>query len=187
MTGKTKYFQGLTWAVLALPLAAEAHPWHWTSESIGFWSGLIHPFANWEHILTMLTVGLWVPRAGERAIYLLPIVFVALMLIGGALALVPIEIAYADYGMSLSVLMLGLILVLGRRVSASMGAAIVGIVAAFHGYVHAYDMLLDVGAIAYIAGFATATVALMIAGMTATALFNRLVYKYSPGCLAATR
>lgn len=184
MAGKAKYFQGLIWTALALPMAAEAHPWHWAGESIGFLNGLIHPIISRDHILTMLAVGLWMPRVGGRAIYMLPFVFVALMLIGGGMTLVPIEIAHAEDGMNLSVLILALMLILGNRISKSMGAATVGIMAVFHGYVHADDLLVDVGAIDYIVGFAVATMALAMTGMAAAALFNRLLDKCSPGRLA---
>lgn len=178
MKGNTTYLQRLMLVLLAHPLAVEAHPFHWASDSLGFAGGLIHPFTGWDHMLTMLAVGLWMSQCRGRRAYLLPLAFVALMLMGCALTLVSIEIAYAEYGLVLSVLMLALLLIFANKVSMSAGSAIIAIVALFHGYVHAYDIWLDVGALAYSAGFSVATLALILAGIAARVLFNRYALKY---------
>jgi urease accessory protein len=184
MKGKARFFQILTLAALAQPWVADAHPFHWASESVGFLGGMIHPITSSEHVLTMLAIGLWTIQTGRRSAYYMPFVFVVLMLIGGGFTLIPIEIAYAENIMNLSILMLSLMLVLGFKVSSLVGVLVIGNVALFHGYVHAYDLLLDVGAVAYTAGFVLATVTLIATGIATRVLLNRLVIKYSLGGLA---
>ena len=53
----------------------------------GFADGFTHPLGGLDHILAMVTVGVLAWQLGGRAIWLLPASFVALMAIGGLLAL----------------------------------------------------------------------------------------------------
>jgi urease accessory protein len=179
MKCKAKFFQMLALLVLVQPMMVDAHPLHWTFESIGFLSGLSHPITSSEHILTMLVVGLCISQTGRRSVCYMPFVFVALMLMGGGLTLMPIEIAHAENFMYLSVLILALMLAAGFKVTMPVGMLIVGNVAVFHGHVHAFDMLLEDGAIAYTAGFAVATLVLIGVGIVTRWLFDHLELKYS--------
>ena len=179
MKGKAIFFRILSWLVLVQPMLAEAHPLHWATESIGFFGGLIHPITSIEHVFTMLAVGLWMSPGSRQTIYFMPVMFVTLMLVGGSLTLIPLEIAHAEMLMNLSVLILGLMLVLGGKATSPLSALAVANVAVFHGYLHAYDMLLDVDAIAYTVGFALATLVLIAAGMATRCVFNRFELKYS--------
>lgn len=180
MKSKVRLTHILALVALMNPLVASAHPFHWASDSLGFVGGLIHPLTGTDHIITMLAVGLWMSQTGRRLVYLMPFVFVAFMLMGCGLSLIPIEIAHAENVMYLTVLMLGLMLVSGRHVPLSVGIIITNSVAVFHGYVHAYDMWLDVSAIGYTIGFALTTMVLIMVGVVVRMLINRLAIKYSP-------
>ena len=107
----------------------------------------------------------------------MPVLFVALMLIGGGLAFTPLEIPYSDIFMNLSVLILGVVLALGVRVSSSTAVLAVANLAVLNGYAHAYDMLLDVDAIAYTVGFALATLMLIAIGLLTKYGFDRCEFK----------
>lgn len=181
MKGKATNLQRLMLVVLLQPLVVEAHPFHWAAESLGFVGGLIHPITGSDHILTMLAVGLWMSQVRSRLAYFMPLGFVFFMLMGCGLTLIPIEIAHAEAIMALSVVTLGGLLVLGNKVSLSLGTLIVAIVAVFHGYVHAYDMWLDANAVSYTAGFAVATLALVSAGVVVRSLLELLALKYTQG------
>ncbi|CAD6880978.1 HupE-UreJ family metal transporter [Methylomonas albis] len=187
MISTAKYFQisGLT--LLALPQVGNAHPWHWPDETVGFLNGLIHPLESSDHILTMLAVGLWLARYSRLGSCFMAMFFVALMLLGGSLGFVSIEIIHAEIAMYLSVLVLSVMLVLERKVSLPVGVILVGSVAVFHGYEHAYDMWLDIDAIAYTAGFALATVSLLAIGIATSWLFVSLKDKYSLAIFRAER
>lgn len=177
MKSKARYFQKFSLAGLALaqPIVAAAHPMHWTSESIGFLSGFIHPITSSDHIFTMLAVGLLVSKVSKKAICLMFLVFVTLMLIGGVLTLIPVEIDYAENVMHLSALLLGLTIISGYKVSSLIAMPLVANFALFHGYVHAYDIWLDADAFGYTVGFALATATLILVGIGIRSLIDRLV------------
>ena len=44
----------------------------------GFLSGFAHPLLGWDHVIAMLAVGLWGAFLGAPALWLLPVVFLAL-------------------------------------------------------------------------------------------------------------
>jgi len=177
MKGKMRFLHLISWLALMQPLLAEAHPLHWATESIGFIGGLIHPLTSLEHVLTMLAVGLWIVRGKNKAVDFMPVIFVALMLTGGSLALISVEIPHGELVMSLSVLVLGFILAAGIKASSPAAVVAVVNVAVLYGYTHAYDMLLDVDALAYTFGFALATVVLIVIGTTLKSLFNRFEFR----------
>lgn len=185
MKGKVKCFHGFAWAILLFPWIAEAHPFHWAGESIGFLDGLLHPLTSFEHLLTMLAVGLWIGRTGRRAPYAMPLLFAVLMLAGVGLAMAPIEIAHADTIMSLSVVLLVMMLAFGGKFPVDLGMLVVAILAVFHGYQHAYDIWLDACAMAYTGGFALATLCLIATGIVAGRLAGRFLVKYFLGRFAA--
>ena len=177
MKDNTRFFQIVSLAALALHMIAEAHPLHWSSESIGFINGLFHPINSSDHIFTMLLVGFWISQANRRTIYLMSFIFVTLMLIGGGLTLIPVEIIYAQNVMYLSALLLGSLMVSGFKVSSLLAVLVVGALALSHGYVHAYDIWLDIDAFGYTLGFALATVALITVGIAIRSLIDRFKYK----------
>jgi urease accessory protein len=177
MKSKTRYFQILSLAAMLQPIAVQAHPFHWTSESIGFIDGLLHPLSASDHIITMLLVGFWISQANRSSTKIIALGFAALILIGGWLTLIPVEIAHAENLMNLSACLLGLMLVAGYKVSSVVAVLMAGNLAIFHGYVHAYDIWLDSHAFAYTAGFALATLALISVGISLRTFINRLAYK----------
>lgn len=166
-----------TLVLLILPLATEAHTLHWTTESESLIEGLLHPLTSSDHILTMLAVGLWISQKSKSWIYLLPIAFVSLMLLGGTLPLLAIEIYAAKYIMYFSVLALGIMLAMDHKTPEILGGLIVASVAFFHGYVHVYDMLLDVEGSGYMTGFAVTTLLLIVTGVIARKFLNLVTLK----------
>ena len=178
MKDNTRFLQIVSLAALAIPMITEAHSLHWPSESIGFLNGLFHPITSSDHIFTMLMVGFWISQANRRTIYLMSFIFVTLMLIGGGLTLIPVEIINAENVMYLSAFLLGLMMISGYEVSSLIAVLVVGNLALFHGYVHAYDIWLDIDAISYTVGFSLATVALITVGIAIRSLIDRSKYKH---------
>jgi urease accessory protein len=177
MRSKAIYFQILGLAVFAHPIVAAAHPMHWATESIGFLGGLSHPLTGSDHIITMLVVGFWISQASGLAARVLPLIFISLMLFGCGLTLLPIELANAENIMNLSALILGIMLAIGYKVSFATAALVVGNLALYHGYVHAYDIWLDIDGLAYTAGFALSTLVLIVIGVAMRQIGNRIVSK----------
>jgi len=184
MKSKANFFRGFILAVLAQPWVAEAHPFHWATESMGFAGGLLHPLTSLEHLLTMLAVGLCLSQAGSRLAYMLSLSFVMLMLTGVGLAQYSVEIPHIDILLSSAVLLLLLALVLGSKFPPYLGMTTVSALAVLHGYQHADAIWLDTGSMAYTEGFTLATWILLAVGMGVGRLFKWVIVKYSLGKIA---
>ena len=55
-------------------------------EATGFLSGVLHPVSGLDHVLAMVSVGVWGAQLGEPAIWILPVTFPMMMAFGGLLA-----------------------------------------------------------------------------------------------------
>jgi len=145
-----------------LPGVTMAHSGH---EVSGFVSGLVHPVGGADHLLAMLAVGLWAARLGGRSMWLVPLAFVATMVLGNALALSGMTIPLTEQGIGLSVVVLGLLLAFAARFATPVCMAITGGFALFHGLAHGAEMPLNASGFSYATGFILATLALHLAGM----------------------
>lgn len=126
------------------------------AEHGSFAAGFSHPLFGTDHILVMIAVGLWAWQIGQRAIWIVPAAFVGTMIFGFALALTGIQLPFVEPAILASVVALGLLVALAVKLPVSIGAAIVGIFALFHGYAHGGE----IGAaaqVSYAVGFAIAT------------------------------
>lgn len=158
-----------------LPALADAHPFHpFITDSVGFVAGLCHPISSAEHFLLLLILGFWLAQFRRTMAYALPLVLVALMLLGGAVNVLELGAAGFELAFMPSLLLLGLLMVCAYQVSWPLGVVLAGTLALLHGYVHAQDMLLDADATRFTAGFAVATAALLYAGLTLAQAFGRL-------------
>ncbi|MDJ1158974.1 HupE/UreJ family protein [Chelatococcus sp. SYSU_G07232] len=69
--------------------------------------GFTHPFGGLDHVLAMVTVGLWAGTVGGRAVFAYPVAFLAFMAAGGALGAGGVALPAVEAGIGLSVLVLG--------------------------------------------------------------------------------
>lgn len=126
----------------------------------GFDAGLIHPFTGLDHLLAMLAVGMWAAQQGGRAQWSIPLAFVAMMTLGGILALTGVHLPMVETGIATSVLVLGLLVTFSARLPLAAGATLVGIFALFHGHAHGAELPLAASPVEYALGFILATAAL---------------------------
>ena len=82
-------------AVTCLSGTAFAHPGG--GDVHGFAHGFMHPFGGLDHVLAMITVGLFAYQLGGRALWLVPASFVLAMTAGGALGLWGIEVPFRSF------------------------------------------------------------------------------------------
>jgi urease accessory protein len=129
-----------------------------------FTSGIAHPLNGADHILVMITVGLWGVLAGGRAIWVWPMAFIGTMLAGFAAATLGLQMPYVGPAISSSIIILGLLVALAVKAPVWLGAAITGLFAFFHGHIHGTEATA-VGLVPYAAGFALATASLHVAGI----------------------
>jgi urease accessory protein len=153
----------LLFLLLLLPGAALAHTG--VGEATGFAHGFGHPIGGVDHLLAMFAVGLWAAQMGKRALWLVPSVFVGVMVLGGVLGFSGLSVPFVEAGIVTSVLILGVLIAGAVKLPLVHSAFIVGLFAIFHGYAHGAEMPLALGAASYTFGFALATAVLHLAGM----------------------
>lgn len=147
----------------ALTNSALAHTG--VGDASGFVHGFSHPLGGLDHVLAMVAVGLYAAMLGGRALWLVPATFVSIMALGGALGVAGYPLPYAEIGIALSVIVLGLAIAFRIGVSALAAMALVGIFAIFHGHAHGSEMPQDLSGYEYAAGFMLATALLHCAGI----------------------
>jgi len=159
-----KGFPKMWLAVLALfPVAAMAHTV--VGASSGFAAGFAHPLGGLDHVLAMFAVGLWAAQQGGRALWLVPVSFVVMMLLGGVLGIAHVYLPMEEQGILASVLVLGVLIATAQRLPASAGAILVAVFAVFHGHAHGSELPLSDAGMSYAAGFILATILLHSVGL----------------------
>ena len=96
-------------ALLLLLAAVPAFAHEQTGQAAGFLTGLKHPVSGLDHVLAMISVGLWGAQLGSPAVWLLPVVFPMVMAFGGFLGLLGVPLPGTEVGIALSAILLGLI------------------------------------------------------------------------------
>jgi urease accessory protein len=171
-----------TLALASMTGLAEAHTGVGAIHGAG--AGFIHPLSGLDHTLAMVGVGLLAARIGGRAMWMLPAAFICLMVMGGALGAAGVALPFVETMIALSLIALAAALVLGSRIDALAGAALVGAFALFHGHAHGTEMPLEASGLAYALGFVAATAALHAAGL-GLGLMNAPAQRPALACAAA--
>ena len=155
----------LNLAMVTLGTAGLASPAHAVVEPLAsFATGFAHPVSGIDHILAMVTVGVWGVLAGRRALWVWPTVFVSTMLTGFAASTLGLQLPWVPAAVSCSIIVLGLVVALAIKAPLWLGAALVGLFAFFHGHAHGTEAVAA-SLLAYGAGFALATAGLHAAGI----------------------
>ena len=131
----------------------------------GLASGIVHPFTGPDHVLAMVLIGLWSSQIAGRALWAVPLAFVASMTIGGAVAMAGIAVPFVELAAALSVLLLGAVIAGRVRAPVAFAMLIAAIFGAVHGHAHGTEMPALGSAAAYAAGFVLATMLLHAIGI----------------------
>ena len=183
MTRRRPHSSALGFAVLALaalaagPVSAHA----FANTGIGFAAGFLHPPSGLDHLLAMVSVGIWGAELGAPAIWLLPIAFPVIMAFGGALGVIGVPLPEGELLIGLSVVVLGGLVAWARKVPVAAAFIIVGIFALAHGHAHGVELPRSADAVAFTIGFVLSTGLLHLCGIL-IGLLNRW-----PSGLAAIR
>jgi urease accessory protein len=150
--------------VLALAMApARAHVQ--AGEAAGFFAGFRHPVSGLDHVLAMVSVGLWGAQLGAPAVWLLPVVFPMVMAFGGFLGLAGVPLPGVEIAIALSAVLLGLAVAREARPPLPVAAALVGFFAIFHGHAHGTELPAGQSGLLYSIGFVVATGLLHLTGI----------------------
>lgn len=124
-------------------------------------------------MLAMVSVGLWGAFLGRPLIVLLPVIFPAVMAVGGAMGIAGMPLPPVELGIALSVLVLGSLIAGAVRPPVWLACAIVAVFAIFHGYAHGKELPSAADPIGYSVGFMLATGMLHVAGIGIGMLADR--------------
>src|SRR6202035_5873471 len=106
----------------------------------GFMAGFLHPPSGLDHLLAMVSVGIWGAELGPPAIWLLPIAFPLIMAVGGALGVIGVPLPAGELLIALSVVVLGVLVASASRLPIWAALAIVGVFAIAHGHAHGAEL-----------------------------------------------
>ena len=181
----------LTRAAFALagalwPSLAWAHVEEGRAE--GFLAGLHHPVSGLDHVLAMISVGLWGAQLGQPAVWILPVTFPMVMAFGGMLGLMGVPIPGVEVGIALSALLLGLAVAAEWRPPLWVAAVLVGFFAVFHGHAHGTELPAGASGLLYSIGFVMATGTLHAVGIGIGLIhrfpFGRITLRAAGGAVA---
>jgi urease accessory protein len=127
-------------------------------------SGLLHPITGIDHLLAMVAVGAYSVQLGGRAVYIVPLSFLAAMLVGGIVGFEQYILYYTELGIILSVVLLGVAIGLRERLSILLAVIGVGIFGVCHGYAHGEELPFAENQYSYAAGFMFTTACLHLMG-----------------------
>ena len=123
----------------------------------GFESGFSHPIHGVDHLLAMVSVGIWGAFLGRPLLYALPVIFPLIMVGGAILGMFSLPMPPLELAIAASVLVLGLCVCLAIQAPAWVACAIVAIFAVFHGYAHGVELPSAADPFGYSVGFVLAT------------------------------
>ncbi len=147
---------------------------HTFTGMIGFYDGLSHPVLGIDHFLAMVSVGIVSAQIGGRAIWTVPSTFVVMMIIGGILGMVAeifllniteLFIVIVEIGIVLSVILLGLAIAIGKKLSLIIMMFFVSIFGLCHGTAHGMEMPWAANPILFALGFSSGTATLHLFGV----------------------
>lgn len=156
---------GALLAIAALLLASPASAHTGAGLPGGFFYGFRHPLIGLDHLLAMVSVGLWGAFLGPPLIHALPVVFPIAMVAGAALGMLGVTLPPLEVGIALSVLMLGGCIAFSVKAPIWAAALVVGLFALFHGYAHGRELPSAADPFDYSAGFVLATGLLHVLGI----------------------
>jgi len=135
------------------------------NSTAGFTGGFLHPLSGLDHLLAMVSVGIWGAELGAPAIWLFPIAFPLIMAFGGALGIIGVPLPAGELLIALSVVVLGTFVASARQLPIAAALAVVGIFAIAHGHAHGVELPGAADALVFTAGFVLATGLLHLAGI----------------------
>jgi urease accessory protein len=116
-------------------------------------------------VLAMVAVGLWASQLGRPALWLLPLTFPAVMVVGALIGMSGVAFPWLETGIAGTVIALGAVIALALRPTLVASAALIGLFALLHGFEHGASLPAHGTALTYGAGFVLATLVLHAAGI----------------------
>jgi len=146
-----------------IPTLSQAHGFQ--GEASGFMTGFVHPIFGLDHFLAMFSVGLWGAQIGGRSVWILPITFPLIMVVGGFMGIMGVALPYVEIGIAVSIIALGLGITLSWKPSEWIVLLLICIFAICHGHAHGTELPKAMEPADYALGFVIATGLIHILGI----------------------
>ena len=144
--------------------AAQAHTGHGTHSLM---EGLVRPFGL-DHLLAMVAVGVWsVTALPKNKAWQGPAVFLLALIVSATLGTMGVTVPYLEHGVSLSVVLFGLMLIVATRPMPSaigLGLGLIAAASSLHGLAHGSETP-ETGFAGYAIGFLLTTAVLHLGGV----------------------
>lgn len=122
-----------------LATAAQAHTGH---DINSFTAGLMHPVLGMDHLLAMVSVGLWSVSALKGGkVWLGPLAFISAMIVSAVLGAAGFTPPFLEEAIALSVVLFGIMLIATRvqipsALGEGVGLGLIAVAASMHGLAH---------------------------------------------------
>lgn len=146
-------------------------------------AGLAHPLLGLDHIAAMVLVGVWAALIGGTRQWLWPAAFVTAMVLGGLAGASGIALPRIETAITLSVVVLGLAVAGAMALPTALGAALIALFGAAHGYAHGAEAAGS-QFLPYALGFVVATALLHAAGLFGGRLIGSVPSRIAGGAAA---
>jgi urease accessory protein len=152
---------------LMLVAAASAHPVAPLSDTHAWIAGLSHPWSGWDHWLAMVTVGLFAVQLGGRALWGLPLGFLAGMIVGFGMGWLPLGVpgVVVELAIACSVAILGLCVLTAKPATFGLAVVLVTLCGLFHGHAHGTELPASAAVASYFLGMVLSTAVLHACGL----------------------
>ncbi|MBF5005059.1 HupE/UreJ family protein [Diaphorobacter caeni] len=157
--------------IAATPFTAMAHVGehahaHGHGAIDSFLQAFAHPFTGADHLAAMVAVGVWSALA-VRPMWRAPLAFITLLVAGCVAGFAGLVVPGVEPMIAASVLVLGLLVAVQKRMPWGVAALLAGVFAFFHGAAHGAELSADTGlmAAAALAGMALGSATLHLTGM----------------------
>lgn len=131
----------------------------------GLTSGLTHPLLGFDHLLAMIAVGIISVQQGGHSIWKVPATFILFMVIGALLAFSGLKVPAVETGISLSILIFGVIISVSKKIPVYFALLSIAVFAIFHGHAHGEEFPIIANPILYGIGFVLSTTLLHLVGI----------------------
>lgn len=155
----------LGFLIAALLMACPAFAHSGEGVAGGFVAGFLHPLSGLDHLLAMVAVGIWGAFLGRPLVWMLPVAFPLVMVVGGVLGIAGVALPHVEVGIAASVIVLGLAIATAWRAPVGLAVAIVAVFAIFHGHAHGTELPNAAAPEAYSAGFVISTGLIHVGGI----------------------
>ncbi|WP_353236322.1 HupE/UreJ family protein [Diaphorobacter ruginosibacter] len=169
MKSRTLPFTAAAMAIAIAPVSALAHVGghaHAHDAADSFAQALMHPFTGADHVAAMVAVGAWSALAVKPA-WRAPLAFVALLAAGCVAGFAGLAVPGVEPMIAASVLVLGLLVAVQKRMPWGVAAVLASVFAFFHGAAHGAELPADnaLMAAAAVCGMALGSATLHLAGL----------------------